>query len=347
MTSVQLDKIHTKFRHLVDLLMFSDKMDLDLDNFEDYLYLDYTLHSSYLQDRFRKACDIYWEDNQSFWHSRLTFLLSLNDKPISKGIERYLEQRMFSLVRNKRDIHIKYDLEYIQFVCLCNIKYERKESLLSVKNYLTEMPSHVRTDKLIKIVNSFIPTVFVSMDEYAATILHKITHSARNFDILVALEKQNVKFDKSPLIQLAIEIISERARSTKNILALFSMINDSSILGALKKEYTEAHRSNLLDLLNNCDYSILEEYHLRNIKNLISLDPTIADDIAVIYANKLYARKTAHKRANVDRIIRLLNTFPEISPKKILAYLSSNNKMVDIKHIIAAFPNLRKLAVFV
>ena len=141
MTSVQLDKINTKFRHLVDLLLFSDRMDLDLGEFSDLLYLNYPSHANYLHDRFRKACDIFWEDNKTFWHNRLTFLLSLNNKPISKEIERYVEQRMFAFVKNKRKININYDLEYIQFVCLCDVKYERKESLLSVKNYLTEMPS--------------------------------------------------------------------------------------------------------------------------------------------------------------------------------------------------------------
>ena len=149
------------------------------------------------------------------------------------------------------------------------------------------------------------------------------------------------------MVQLALEILSERARSIKNILAFFSLINDPSLLDAIKSEYTHSHKERLLDLLSSCDYSILEEYHLRNIKNLIALDKTIADDVAIIYANKLYARRVSHKRANVDRLIRLLNTFPEISQKKILAYLSSTNKMVDIKHVITMFPNLRKLAVFV
>jgi hypothetical protein len=65
-------------------------MDLDLSNFADLLYADYSSHSSYLHDRFKKACDIFWEDNKKFWYNRLEFLLSLNDKPISKGIERYV-----------------------------------------------------------------------------------------------------------------------------------------------------------------------------------------------------------------------------------------------------------------
>jgi len=36
----------------------------------------------------------------------------------------------------------------------------------------------------------------------------------------------------------------------------------------------------------------------------------------------------------------------EIARKKILAYLSSNNKIFDIKYVLSAFPELRKLAAF-
>lgn len=225
--------------------------------------------------------------------------------------------------------------------------FSRQESLLSVKNYLTELPSHVTADKLIKIVKSFIPTVFKSIDEYAAIISHKIVHSARNFEILRALEKQGIIIDRQPLVKLAKEIMVERERSDKNILAFFSLINDSLILSKLKSDYTPNNRLSLIDFLSNCDYRILEEFHLRNIRNIISLDETIADELSIIYINKLYARRVSHKRANADRIVRLLNTFPEISPKNILAHLSSNNKMYDIKYMILAFPNLRKLAAFI
>jgi len=125
------------------------------------------------------------------------------------------------------------------------------------------------------------------------------------------------------------------------------LINDSLILSQLKSDYTSNNRLSLMDFLSNCDYRILEDFHLRNIRNIISLDETIADELSIIYINKLYARRVSHKRANADRIVRLLNTFPEISPKNILAHLSSNNKMYDIKYMILAFPNLRKLAAFI
>lgn len=347
MGSVHLDKINTKFRHLVDLLMFSNRTDIDLQDFEILFYDNYSDNLDFLLDRFKKSCEIFWENNESFWIDRLSFLLKLNDKPVSRGIEKHLEKRMFSLVRNKNDISEQYDLAYVQFIAYCKVMFSRQESLLSVKNYLTELPSHVTADKLIKIVKSFIPTVFKSIDEYAAIISHKIVHSARNFEILRALEKQGIIIDRQPLVKLAKEIMVERERSDKNILAFFSLINDSLILSKLKSDYTPNNRLSLIDFLSNCDYRILEEFHLRNIRNIISLDETIADELSIIYINKLYARRVSHKRANADRIVRLLNTFPEISPKNILAHLSSNNKMYDIKYMILAFPNLRKLAAFI
>lgn len=346
MSSVQLEKIQPKFRHLVDLLMFSNRTDIDLQDFRQLL-CDNNEHSKFLIERFKKSSEIFWEDNESFWINRISFIFSLNDKLVSKGIERFLEQRMFTLTRTKHTIDAKYDLPYTQFISYCKVKFERKESLLSVKKYLSELPSYINADKLIKIINSFIPTVFKSMDEYAEILSTKITQSARNFEILQALEKQNVLFDRQPLVQLAKEIITERSRSNKNILAFFSLINDQNILKQLKSEYTDECRSLLLDLLNSCEYQTLEEYHLRNFKNLLALDIGAGDDIAIIYANKLYARRIGHKRSNADRLIRLLKTFTEISPKKILAYLSANNKMSDIKYIIAAFPKLKKLAAFV
>jgi hypothetical protein len=73
----------------------------------------------------------------------------------------------------------------------------------------------------------------------------------------------------------------------------------------------------------------------------------VVDELAIIYADKLYQRRTSHKKSNADRLIRLLKSVPQITPKKILAYLSSRNQVPDIKYILSAFPDLRKLAAFV
>jgi hypothetical protein len=293
------------------------------------------------------GCDIFWAEGERFWFHRLNFLFSLNDKNLSKAIEFYLDKRMFNLIKTKKIIHIEYDNEYLQFLELCKVKHARGESLSQIKKQLTELPSHVRADKLYTIISSFIPLVFSDLNEYVDIVSRKITQSSRNFDILKSLEEQGLSIDKDPMVRLAKEILLERTHSVKNRRAFFAMLHDKEILSSFKEEYQNGYKSKLLGLLNQCEYSEIEERHLQNVKMLLDIDSSISDELAVIYANKLYARATGHKKANADRLIRLLKMFPTINPKKLLAYLSSHNKMADIKYVLSAFPNLKKLAAFV
>ena len=345
--SIQLDKINPKFRQLTDLLFFSDRMDLDLTEYKSFLKEKYDIHYEYLWDRFDKSTNICWENGNQFWAQRLSFLLNIGDKGLIVQVEDHLEKKMFGLLRSKYEVNDQFDIEYIQFLELCKIKHYNKDSLLLIKSQLLDMPSHINIDKLISIINSFIPFVFSSMDEYAENIVKRITVSSRHFDLLVALERHGIAFDKEPIISLAYEIIAERTFSEKKRRALFTIINDAGIRAELKKKYTPANRDRFLQFLESCDYQMIEEHHLRNIKNIIDLDPCIADDLSAIYADKLYSRTTGHKRANADRLIRLLKAVPQITPKKILVWLSANNKVPDIKYMLTAFPDLKKLAAFV
>lgn len=332
---------------MVDLLFFSDRMDLDLSNFKSLFRENYSIHFEYFWDRFGRGLPIYWEDSVKFWSHRLNFLLSLNDRNLSNRIENCLEKRMFEAVRSKNQIDVKYDVEYLQFIEFCKIKHARKESLISVKNYLTEMPSHLRADNLISIVNSFVPIVFPTIDDYVEIMSKKITTSHRNYELLVALEAKGVPFNKKPMVTLARELVFDRDRKTKNCRAFYTILNDQTVREAVKKEYNTNYQVRLLTLVKATDFSLLEDQHLRNIKNLVDLDPAIADTLAAIYLEKLYARGLSHKRARADRIIRLLKTITQISHRKVLVWLSTNNEMTDIKYVLTAFPELKKLAAFV
>lgn len=345
--TIQLDKINPKFRQLVDLLLFSDRFDLDLSEFKPLLKSNYDFHLEYLQNRFSKSSEIFWENGLDFWHNRLSFLLSLHDKSITKYLEDNLQNRMTTIVKFRPSIDVKYDIEFIQFLALCQIKHAKKENLSNVKTFLVDLPSHLNTEKLIYVIKCFIPIVFTDFSEYTEAISKKITSSTRNFDLLLALEKQGVQFDRTPVVNLARDIIVERSHNDKNCRAFLYLINDSDIRSQLKSIYNSGYKTKLLHLLEACDYKMIEEYHLRNVKNIVDLDPTIADELAIIYADKLYARYTGHKKANADRLIRILKEVNQISCKKVLAYLSANNKMSDIKYVLSAFPELRKLAAFV
>ncbi len=343
--TIQLDRVNPKFRQLVDLLLFSDRMDLDLSNFKPLLR-ESSRHFEYLWDRFQRACDIFWENGDQFWSDRLGFLLSLNDKSLSKRIDEYLESRMLEVVRNKSSLDINYDIEFLQYVEYCKVKYNRNESL-PIRSYLIDMPSQISVEKLVVLVQAFVPFVFKDLGEYAEILARKVSQSARSFDLLLALEERGFRFDRQPIAQLAKEIILTRSHSVKNRHVFFALINDSGVMMLFKKEYDAVCRDKLLDMLSSCDHSIIDDQHLRNFKNLMLLDATLADDVAVIYADKLFLRPSGHKKANADKLIRLLKNVPQVAPKKILAYLSSNNRMSDIKYVLSAFPELKKLAAFV
>src|ERR1700722_8382432 len=336
--SVQLDNVNTEFRRLTDLLFCSDRTDLDLSKFKFLLKENFEPHFEYVWDRFEKSSEIYWINGAEFWSHRLGFLLSLNEKSITKRIEGHLEKRMFHLMKHKFTVNIKYDIEYLQFVELCKIRRARKEDLSHVQNYLTDMPSHVSAEKLVGIVSSFIPICFQSLDEYAQLVARKITRSARHFDLLLELEQYGCQFDRNFVITLAHDIIQSPTHNEKNCQTFFYLIKDPQIMDGLKKKYEIGNRPALLDLVNSCNFRLLEDQHMLNIKNLLELDASLAENIAGIYADKLYLRKASHKKANADRLIRLAKTFSQIGPKKILAYLSHHNRMTDIKYVLFAFP---------
>lgn len=344
---VQLDKINPKFRHLTDLMLFSDRMDLDFSEFKTLLRENHSDHFEYLWNRFKRASTIFWEEGEKFWFSRINFLYSLGDKSLNKSLEEHFQKGMVSLLRSKHLVDIRYDIEFLQFLEYCKVKHSKQESLVQFKTYLTDIPSHLNAEKIIKIVNHFIPIVFSDINEYVGVISKKITQSSRHYDLLLALEQQGVPFNKEPIIKLGLELITERTHNDKNRRAFFAILNDGYVRSGLKDIYKNSYRDKLLEFIEDCDYQVIEEHHLRNIKNIIDLDSSVADDLAMMYADKLYHRNTGHKKANADRLIRLMKVVPEVNPKKVLAYLSSNNKMSDIKYVLSAFPELRKLAAFV
>jgi hypothetical protein len=342
-----LENINPKFRNLIDLLFFSNRMNLDLSEIKSLMKDNHNNHIDYLWDRFQKSSQIFWEDGQSFWQHRLSFIFDLNEKSLTKDVESYIEKRMHSLVHTKREPSVKHDVEFQQYLQYCKIKHSRKETLLPVKEYLLEISSTVRAAVLIKVVSVFIPFVFKDMNEYTDLVSKKITQSSRNFDLLRELEKEGVVFNKQPVFQLAKDLLLDRVLNDKNRRAFFRLLADPNILEKLKDIYKPAYKTRLLNLLEASEYQEIEGNHLNNVKNLLELDPTLGEELANIYADKLYQRRTGHKKANADKLIRLIRAFPQVQPKKVLAYLSSNNRMSDIKYILSAFPELKKLAAFV
>jgi hypothetical protein len=344
---IKLDKLNPRFRHLTDLLCFSTSKDLNIGEYKSLYRERHEVHMQYLWNRFCKSSSIFWEEGADFWKSRFSFILGLNDRNLSAKIETFLNSRMLNLLRTKDTVHIDYDIEFLQLREFCKVKYERSEALTTIKESLLSIPSSVAADKVIDIINEFIPSVFASINEYISLTAKRILISSRNFDILVFFEKKGISYDKNYMVNLLYELICERDHYLKNIRASFTLLNNPDIRNLFKQKYDSKCRDKIIDMLRQGGCIFFEEFHMRNCANLLDLDPSLGDDIAVIYAEKLFEKTVSHKKSNADHLIKMLKKFPQISPKKILAYLSAENKMIDMKFILNAFPSLKQLAIFV
>lgn len=343
MLLVRLEDIDPKFRILTDQLFFTDRTDLDLSSFAYLLNKDFSNHSKYLWDRIERSLEIFWDE--SFWVNRFELLLSLNYKILD--IEGVLSSKFRSLLFSNPSASPKHNNQYVQFIAWAKAKANKKENIIDIRNLLLGLTPHLPVANLIGTVEHFVPACFQSKEEYIQIISKSIGQSARSFEVIKQFEKQGLTIDRAPIFKQAKDLLLKRATNRPNRRSLFAMMNDSEIMAFLKVEYKREHRDRLLALVKSCDYKELEEFHLRNMKNLIELDASIADELIIVYADRLHARGTGDKGANVKRLIRACKSYPQFSPKKVLAYLSANNRMSDIKFMLSAFPDLKKLAAFV
>jgi hypothetical protein len=185
------------------------------------------------------------------------------------------------------------------------------------------------------------------LNEYVDILSKRVGQSARNFEVLKHLEQQGLPVDKSSFSKLCQDLLLKRALNRKNRRSFFAMIEDATVMAHIKAEYKPENRDRLIAFIESCDYKEIEEYHLRNVRNLLDIDVSIADDLLMSYTKSLYDRGTGDKGANIKRLIRVCKTYPQLSPKKILAYLSVNNRMADIKKLVASFHDLKTLVPFI
>jgi hypothetical protein len=341
-----LSKVDSNFRQISDTLLFSDRTDLDLSNFTYYLNKN-KYNVEYFWNSFKRSSELFWENNEELWFYRFSFFLKSLDRNILRNIEIFLEKKMFALLLLKSNVSPKINVEYIQFLQYFKVKSQRGENLSNIKDKFIDLVPKLKIKKTIYVLNSLVPHLFKDKQEFFDLATRKILVSENNFNLLLELERQGLVFDRASAINLANEIILELEPSERNARTLFFLLKDSKIMEGLKQKYSLSHHSKILTLIEECYYQVIEENHLINIKNLIRLDLSIADDLANIYVKKIFNRVIAHKRANSDRIIRLLKSVPEISHKKLLAFLAANNQMSDIRYITKVFPELKKLAIFV
>jgi hypothetical protein len=339
-----LDKVDPQFRILADKLFFTDRTDLDVSDFKT-LFESKEAHYGYLWDRFTRSAEIFWDD--AFWTNRLDILLSLQSKRLETEVGAFLLSRFRRLIDWRTNPTPKVDSDFIRFVAWTKVRVLRKEDVMPIREFFVNLVHSMKVGRITSIIQHFIPHLFQDMNEYLELLGKSISQSARNFEVLQQLEKQGIPIDRGPIFKLAKNLLLKRALNRPNRRSFFALMDDTSVMVHLKLEYKPEHRDRLIDFIKACDFKEIEEYHLRNVKNLLELDSSITEELFGIYADKLYARGTGYQGANVKRLIRLCKTFPALSPKKVLVYLSNQGKMADIKHLLSSFPDLKTLIPFI
>lgn len=341
-----LDKVDPQFRKLTDLLFFTDRVDVDWSNYS--ILLDNNDdHYQYLWDRLNKSINILWDE--AFWNHRLELLFSLQHKKLHRAVDDLFDYRFSKFIKTARNTNIFTHNEYFQYVSLCKVKDKNKESVVAAAKILQQLPYFIMPYDmdLVSIVNNFIPSVFLSLDQYGDACTKYAIQSGRDLSNLSKIEKSGIPIDQKFLFKMSEDLFLRRAINRKNINSLFTILRNDKVKKFIKTWYKEEHRERLLAIIEQCEYTEFELPFMVNIQSILDIDPTIADSLIVSYANKLQARGTGSKKANINRLVRMLKAFPQFSPKKFLVYLSDQNRMSDIKYLVKGFPELKNIIAFI
>jgi hypothetical protein len=345
MTLIDLDKVDSKFRLLTDLLLFSDRKDISLSEIKKLLKNN-NAHYDYFWDRFIKATEISWSSD--FWNDRINFILSINNKRLSKSVERHLEKRMFELVKFGGVKKIDSRMEYLQFLEYCKVKKKKKGSFSNIRKKFSELPLSTNFFKLAKLINYFIPCVFDCFEDYISLLRKESKIYNTHMGFIIFANQQNIINNKSSIVDIFFEIINCNFKLLKTTArkSICEIIKDEEIRNLIKQKYTSETRNYLVKFVLQMSHTQLDQNFFTNFKNLIALDNSLVDELLNIYANQLFLSESSHKRAKVDRLFKLIKFVPEITPKKVLTWLSLNNKNSDMKYFLSMFPDLKKIAAF-
>jgi len=347
MASVDLSKVDPKFRLLTDLLFYTDNFNIDNKEFVKLLRSNYNYHKDYFTYRFSTSSEIFW--NKEIWRKRLSFILNINDAKFNSSIEKIIEKNFFNLIKIKNKINHNHDVELIIFLEYCYLKKTIKnDNLLTIKNRLLTLPLYTKFEKIIHIITYLVPTVFSSFDEYANLIYKSSNKNPRNIDFILSLKKDNIIFNEDLIAKVFYKIIkSKYIPNAKLRKVMFKTLEYENILNIIKKDFSKENKEILCEILPCCNFTEYEDFHFKNVKNLLKLDESLADIIIQEYLSQIFLMETLHKKSKFDKIIKLLKNCDKISNKKILMWLSSNKKTNEIKYLIDYYPDLKKLAVFV
>lgn len=340
-----IDSVDPDFRQLVDLFLLSDKMDLDLSSFQDMLRSKHNVHLAYLWKQFTLSFQIAWK-NPLFWNDRLSFLFSLNERGLSKNIENILTGRAFELFKSPTILNVKHHIEIFQFLELYKIKKSKNESFHKVHELIKNSSYYIKPAKIANIAKLLIPIVYESEEDFIKDQLKLISNRSFAIDKIKKLEKWGLSFDKKILVSCAKDLLYHHQINDISASAILFFLKDKEIFDEIKSSYDNKNKNRLAYIVKNMSNHQLFNDHFVNIKNLLAIEPSLADEITSKYIYSIYSRSEYHKRAKIDKIIKFLQEIPEISPKKVFSILSVRSKKNEIKYMLAAYPQLKTIATF-
>lgn len=340
---LDLSKVDSEFRVLVDLLFFTDRTDVNLLTFKDYI----KKHNNfkYFEDRFDKSTQIFW--SAEFWNHRIQSLLLLKNKRITKFIENKIEKNFLHLLSNSYKININNDVSFVQYIEFCKVKNKHNLSVHLLRQNFINICSYANIKKVLYIGDIVVPALFSSYEEYVKYLFLDIKFSNKNLKILHALRNRGIQVHIHLMNEITILMLSNRLRTSKERRLLFDLIAFPGISDYLKANWNSDLKNGLMESIKITNFYELDQNHFETIKRIINIDSSLTEDLCIIYLDKLYSRYTTHKKANIDKINKFIKNFPQVSPKKILSWLSSTNKNYEIKLLFKEFPDLNKLALFV
>lgn len=345
---VDYSQVDSEFRFLTDLIFFTNRKDIDVNKFEALLKSKFNLHFKYFKDRFEKSSKIFWD--KDFWNNRLKLFLSINDKKINHFLYVKIEKNFYNLLSHKNYIDVDSDINYIQYIELCNIKKENNWGLKTFKNNFIVIGNHLPIKKALFLIKKVVPIIFDSYDEYIESLFSYVHISTNNLNILSSLQQEGIIFDRKALYTLTATMINEHLNTSRGRgrRSLYELISYPDVKDYLKSNWNEQIRNNLIQIIRLGTFNELDEKNFKYMRIIFALDYSLLDDMVYIYLDKMYnERLFIHKKASVDRICKLLKVIPQTSSKKILSWLSTNNLNADIKFLIQKYPDLQKLSIFV
>ncbi len=274
----------------------------------------------------------------------MTVLLGLESAVVTKAVEKFVNKRLVALFRNRQDLNIKYYTEFIQYLEFTKVKYNRKENLSHIRNYLLELPNSFKVEKVIEIVKLFVPVIFKDVNEFATQLCKKIIHSPKNLLILKELEKKGVQYNRQLLVD-CFELVLTKPTTHKTAKAFMALMEEKEVVAHLKG-LNSSHGSKMDELLFELNFKDFEHNKYVVFDNLTQNYEDLIQPLLELYIDKLLLRGSRYMKSNCNRCARLCQALPCFEPKMVFHYFSSKNKLEYVREFSNLYPAFKQYIPF-